>query len=111
MEEIKLKSLISSHMQNTNGLKNGKFTFNAITGVAKVDNTQCEIFGFKGSTISYDRVLEKIPGKFHDQFEETVHKKDRIVQTKIITLENGNKIREFYWKKYHPEDYECRTLL
>ena len=80
--------------------------FKTKTGIASVDENQKLIWGFEKQKVTFGEVLARVNHKERDRFIETVDSKLQCVQTHIISLENGSKIKEWYRKFYHQEDYQ-----
>jgi hypothetical protein len=94
-------------------LLEGRFSFNAITGLAKTDRNQNIIWGFNDNIVNFDKVLSMIGDKYIDEFSETVFENATLSKSPIIYLKNGNKIQEIYHKKFirgKNGDYEFGSL-
>ncbi len=109
---LRLKELITHKAQKIIPLPNlvGRFTFDATTGIAEVDSNQKIVFGLPDNIVTFKQVLEAVADKKRDQFLDGVHAKQQCMHTSSIQLKNGNLVKEYYRKIYHPQDYEMRSL-
>ena len=89
----------------------GSFYFDATTGLARVNQNQQKIWGFETSIVPLDVVLRNVWSKQLDEFQDFIYKSEKLTRTSVIQLNNGNTIEELFVKIYHPDDYECRSLI
>ena len=89
----------------------GHFEFDAATGKAKIDKNSTRIWGFDSHKPSLMEALNLVQESMRDQFCDLIDRQEASTITEKVTLTNGNKVIEFYQKNYHPEDYECNSLL
>ena len=91
----------------------GRFQFDATSGLAKVDDNQKIIWGFDDNIVSIDTVVSLVEEADRYKLLESVHKREMITQSPIMKLKNGNKIQEVFQKKFiggENGDYEFGSL-
>ena len=89
----------------------GTFCFDAAKGIASVDENQKLIWGFEKEKVTFREVLSRVEHNERDRFIESIDSKIQCTKTHNISLENGNKIKEWYRKFYHQEDYQYASLV